>query len=282
MLFPSASRPAALALGLALAGCPHAAKPPVLVTVASSPPVPTVPSTPAPAPARSRVLLGDTRAGVVALACFDAARGLQPGSNCAAMPAGTVVAFSSGARVKLDEPQQVQCGESDTVESYGNYADALGAIGVTPPEARGELVAFPEGRAGPAVLGADERARVRRAILHASPKAPLDAIEVDQAVSIDIDRDGTPDRLYAVTVPVTDQDPPQYVISAVLACRADACDAAVTSSVLRLALLGAIDVDGDGWLEIVYRGHHYEGGVSGVARHAADGWEQLFSQGCGG
>jgi hypothetical protein len=284
MFPPSAAGTAVLAIGLALAGCSRPAEPPVSVAVAEPLPSPAARATAAPARARSRVLLGDARAGLLPLACFDEVHGLRAGSSCADLLAvGTVVALAGGARVTLHGPESVRCGESDTVEIHADSSETAGAIGVTPPEARGELLAFPAGHAGAVVLGADERARVREAIVRAAPKAPLDAIEVDQAVSADLDRDGAPDRIYAVTVPVKGRDPPVYAISAVLACRAAAaCEAAVTSSVLRLALLGAIDVDGDGWVEIVYRGHHYEGGVTGVARRAGGGWKEIVAEGCGG
>jgi len=254
-LRPSA-QPAASAAPVDRGQSPAAAGPLVARGVA-------LPAAPTAAVAVLRVHEGRT---LVPLACALGGALVARDACLPGLPVDAEVQLLGGGAARLGARQTSECapsGESVVGLAIRGAAGPTGEWAVT-----GQVQVKTWDLSIPPEVAADVRARLQAALRSAAPsvRGPL---RIDQALEVDLDADGVPERLYVVHVAASDEDPaPRF--SGILQ------DDGVRARVLTrddqhlFTVLGALDLDGDGRAELVLRAAYSEGDETAVV-HLEDG-----------
>ena len=215
---------------------------------------------------------------LVPLACRDGkhAELLGEAACLALVPAGAKVRLDNGAVVETGAPTQATCEASGgTAEALplvaaSSYAELSGwRYGVWPADGAPAVAAQPRVSTDsrvtlpPSELAVVQGAVTRALAADAGAAAPADLsrLVVSQAVTLDLDADGAPERLYSVQLPKRDSET-EYAFSGLLVASGKAPEQISVlhrSELDRFWVLGSMDLDGDGRPELWIASAYYEG-----------------------
>lgn len=284
------SVPLALLVSL-LVGCGGEAPPPPPPASAPAPTPGPAPAPEPPPPPTGRALLVASEFGLSPLACFlDAGKQFASGADCLALaPTGTEVWLMSGGAAKVVGRAVANCPNAATPEptlTIDAPPDALRGDAVVPASLKEALVYVTP--AVPADVDRDTpkelRGRIAEAVRAAAPELKTIKVRVDQRVSVDLDGDGAGEDMVAVVVPGDPKDDeanfrfsgfflvPPAGAPVLLRSRADTRE--------RYALLGAIDLDGDGARELYLNTYGDDGFSLSLESRGKGGLETLGRWSC--
>ena len=238
---------------------------------------------------------------------FEAACHAAPGGpDCDALRAasmdGTKQVSSDGATFRITGTVSDECdasGANDVVgvERVSGTVDVYPGILTYPADAPIDLElhaaeggATDEGERTGMKVADDVRAalaRIATADLKRgeSPRAiGPGEIVVEQVVTTNVDGDPRPDLVIAANVPLSDDNGPGYVWSALVVMPGGdpAAGASVwTSDLEHMTIQASFDLEGDGQRELIYSAEYYEGGGQGAASIEQGKLSILGSWGCG-
>jgi len=284
------SAPLALLVSL-LFGCGAEAPPPAPAPAPTPAPAPA-PAPEPPPPPTGRALLVASEFGLSPLACFlDASKQFASGADCLALaPTGAEVWLMSGAAAKVVGRAVAACPDAATPEptlTVDAPAEALRGDAVVPASLKDALVYVTPTMPADADRDTPKelRGRIAAAVRAAAPELKTLKIRVDQRVSIDLDGDGTGEELVAAVVPGDPRDDeadfrfsgfflvPPAGAPVLLRSRADTRE--------RYALLGAVDLDGDGARELYLNTYGDDGFSLSLESQRGGGLETLGRWSCG-
>jgi hypothetical protein len=174
------------------------------------------------------------------------------------MPRGARVQIERGKTLEMEKRSQWLCDGS---------GDRFPAIAVKGDPGAAAFAAWPKldlKRTKDEPASASELKQIRKAVRERLKHAPKGRLEFAQAVSLDIDGDGKPERLFSITVGPHDEE---YELSALFVGFGRAPENLLElheSSWDVWSVLGGVDLDGDGRLELVMESSYYEGGATMV------------------
>lgn len=257
-------------LALWALGCGEAAPP----AAPPAKPTPSIapPAVQPPAEPHGRVFLVAGESGLAPVAChLGHVPKFSQGDECLELiKIGSSVRLESGQVVKVTGEGKAECGEGKAA-----VVDAL-------PEAlRGHAVApadvdfvevIPPTTPDEADRAADEplRRRLREAVEREHPElAPAKGLKVRQVAQVDLDGDGKPETLVAVTVPGVGEDAPPAFAGLFHAPEGELPVRKLKSAAgtgVQYMLLGALDLDADGRPELWLNTYDDDGFVWSVEK----------------
>ncbi|MDC0723249.1 hypothetical protein [Nannocystis bainbridge] len=281
--------PPALLVSL-LVGCGGEAPPPPPAPVQAPAPAPA-PEPEAPPPPSGRVLLVASEFGLSPLACYlDASQQFAGGADCLVLaPEGTEVWLMSGAPAKVVGRAVAACpgvGEPEPTLVIDAPPEALRGDALVPASLKGALVYVtptppPEAdRDAPAEL----RARIAETITAAAPGLKVSKLRIDQHARLDLDGDGSPEALVAAVVPDPKDAEANLRFSGLFLVPASGAPVLLRSRVdtrERYALLGALDLDGDGPRELYLNTYGDDGFSLSLESRGPSGLQSLGRWACG-
>lgn len=252
-------------------GCGEAAPPAPAPAAVKAAPV-LAPEVKPPATPHGRVFLVAGESGLAPVAChLGHVPKFSQGDECLELvKVGSSVRLESGQVVKVTGEGKAECGEGKAA-----VVDAL-------PEAlRGHAVApadvdfvevIPPTTPDEADKAADEplRRRLREAVEREHPElAPAKGLKVRQVAQVDLDGDGKPETLVAVTVPGVGEDAPPAFAGLFHAPEGELAVRKLKGAAgtgVQYMLLGALDLDADGRPELWLNTYDDDGFVWSVEK----------------
>jgi hypothetical protein len=209
---------------------------------------------PRPRPSKvSRILFDNNANLLVPLVCYDGARArFETRDPCLKLlPASARVTLSDGRSAAIKKRTKWLCdGDSSRYAAVELKLGEIAAPWATWPKFEVKTAAEQE-------PSADELKRVRAAAQETLGHAPKGELQVN-AKSLDIDGDGKPERFFDVTAGFHEGE---YELSALYFVSGRARDVVELhrSNDDSYSLLGGVDLDGDGRLELIVESSYYEG-----------------------
>jgi hypothetical protein len=277
------SRTAALALSLA-AGC--GAEPPPPPPKAAPPPAEPVKAEPAPPPAPTgRALLVATEYGLSPIACFlDQPKQFAAGDDCLALaPTGAEVWLLSGQTAKVTGRGEATCGAAAPLATLAIDVprELLRGDALLPADARELLTYVPPTL--PADVDRGTAKELREQVAATLARAFPDLTKpvkprVEQRAALDLDGDGKPEQLIAASVPGRDPESDLEISALLLGPEGGPLDVLRGHNDTRehFAVIGALDLDGDGQRELYLNTYDDDGFSLSVERRTPRG---LVSEG---
>ena len=275
-----------LTLALLVVGCGSSAPPTAIGKAARG-----------PRPA-STIFIGAGDHRIMAVGCWDPARGTIAGADACAELAAPIVMGSDGARYRVTGRLSDECPVSEPTRVAAIAPETVGtgsgepALAVAPPEVDLGYRALPPAFDVDRKPTAPPLAAEVRAAIAARATADLvgtageteiepDALEIAQVVDVDLDGDRVVDRLVSANVPAGYAD---FVWSGlVLLPGKRAADARTLwhDTVQVITVEATFELDGDGVPELMFTGEYYESSRRGIARIADGALVIIGSYGCG-